>query len=126
MNFPDDLQYTKDHIWVKRDDGQIVIGITFFAQLELGEIAYVEVKTAGKHLQEGQVFGTIEAVKNVSDLFLPVSGVVKELNPLLKNDPGLINKDPYETGWIIHLIPDESRNTEDLLSADQYEKLVNG
>ena len=83
MNFPDHLKYTKDHIWIKPDAGETIIGITFFAQLELGDIAYVEVKTAGKHLEKGQVFGTIEAVNSVSDMHLPVSGVVKELNPLL-------------------------------------------
>lgn len=126
MNFPDHLKYTKDHVWIKPADGQMVIGITFFAQLELGEIAYVEVQTIGKHLQKGQVFGTLEAVKNVSDMFLPVSGIVKELNPLLLNDPGLINKDPYEAGWIIRLIPDKSQNIDGLLSADKYEKIING
>jgi len=126
MNFPDHLKYTKDHIWIKPDAGETIIGITFFAQLELGDIAYVEVKTAGKHLEKGQVFGTIEAVNSVSDMHLPVSGVVKELNPLLVNDPGLINKDPYETGWIIRLIPDKLQNIEGLLSADTYEKFVNG
>ena len=126
MNFPDHLKYTREHIWVKPEDGKFIIGITFFAQLELGEIAFVEINTIGKHIQKGQVFGTVEAVKTVSDMYLPVSGVVKESNPMLLNDPGLINRDPYETGWIIHLIPDESHNIEGLLTADAYEKLVNG
>ena len=126
MNFPDHLKYTKDHLWAKHEDGAITIGITFFAQLELGEIAYVEVKTEGKHLQKGQVFGTVEAVKTVSDVPLPVSGIIKEFNPLLKNDPGLINKDPYESGWIIRVVPDKPDSIEGLLSADAYEKLVNG
>ena len=126
MNFPDHLKYTKDHMWVMAEDGQITIGITFFAQLELGGIAFVEIKTIGKHIQKGQVFGTLEAVKTVSDMFLPVSGIVKEVNPMLANDPGLINRDPYETGWIIHLVPDKPHNIEGLLSAHGYEKLVNG
>lgn len=126
MNFPDNLKYTKDHIWVKPDKDEIIAGITFFAQLELGEIAFVEVKTVGKHIQKGQVFGTAEAVKTVSDMFMPVSGVVKEFNSSLTNQPRLINKDPYETGWIVRIVPDDLQNIKGLLSANSYAKFVNG
>jgi len=126
MNFPDDLKYSKDHMWIKRDNEKLTMGITFFAQLELGDIAFVEIKKIGKHIQKDKVFGKIEAIKTVSDMFIPISGVIAEKNPLLVNDPALINKDPYEAGWIIHFIPDDLKDLDELLTAHQYKKLVNG
>src|ERR1700754_2772083 len=99
MNYPDNLRYTKDHEWIKLDGDVATIGVTDFAQRELGDIVYVEVETIGKHLAAGAVFGTVEAVKTVSDLFLPVSGTITELNAGLANSPELINTDPYDKGW---------------------------
>lgn len=126
MHFPDYLKYTKDHMWIKVIDDHALAGITFFAQLELGEIAYVQIKNAGKHITKDHVFGTVEAMKAVSDMFLPVSGILVELNPLLQNEPELINKDPYEIGWIVKIKPDNTGDINELLTAEQYEKLVNG
>src|SRR5437773_11748982 len=103
MNFPGDLRYTKDHEWIKLDDDTATIGITDFAQRELGDIVYVEVETIGKHLEAGAVFGTVEAVKTVSDLYLPISGTITELNPNLANSPESVNNDPYGEGWMIKM-----------------------
>ena len=126
MHFPENLKYSKDHLWIKIEKTVALIGATFFAQLELGEVAFIQVKTVGKHIQKGKVFGTVEAIEAVSDLLLPISGVVSEFNPLLSNEPALINTDPYEKGWIIKLKPDNIRDITELLSAHQYAKLVNG
>ena len=104
MSFPDNLRYTKDHEWVKQETGNVfLVGITEYAQRELGDIVYVEVETIGKSMEAGDVFGTVEAVKTVSDLFLPVSGTITELNPALANAPDLVNTDPYGKGWMIKL-----------------------
>src|SRR4029077_8959928 len=103
MNFPDNLKYTKDHEWIKVDGDTATIGITDFAQRELGDIVYVEVETIGRQLDAGAVFGTVEAVKTVSDLYLPVSGTIQELNPALANAPELVNNDPYGEGWMVKM-----------------------
>ena len=105
MNFPSNLRYTKDHEWIKLEGNTATIGITDFAQRELGDIVYIEVETIGKSLEAGAVFGTVEAVKTVSDLYLPVSGTVTELNPALANSPELVNTDPYGDGWITLSMP---------------------
>ena len=104
MSFPKNLRYTKEHEWVRQEEGNIfIVGITDYAQRELGDIVYVEVETIGKTMEAGEVFGTVEAVKTVSDLFLPVSGTITELNPELANAPDLVNTDPYGKGWMIKL-----------------------
>ena len=126
MHFPENLKYSKDHLWIKIEKTVALIGATFFAQLKLGEVAFIQVKTVGKHIQKGKVFGTVEAIEAVSDLLLPISGVISEFNSLLSNEPALINTDPYEKGWIIKLKPDNIRDITELLSAHQYAKLVNG
>src|SRR5881398_3622274 len=105
MNFPGNLRYTKDHEWVRLDGDTAVIGITDFAQKELGDIVYVEVETIGKSLEAAEIFGTVEAVKTVSDLFMPISGNVVELNPALNSQPELVNSDPYGEGWMIKIRP---------------------
>jgi glycine cleavage system H protein len=125
MSFPKNLRYTKDHEWVRLEDGQMaVIGITDYAQKELGDIVYVEVETVGKTLDAGAVFGTVEAVKTVSDLFLPVAGVITELNPELASAPELVNSDPYGKGWMIKLKVTDPAAVDSLLDADAYASLV--
>ena len=124
MNFPSDLRYTKDHEWIKLEGDVATIGITDFAQRELGDIVYVEVETIGKALQAGAVFGTVEAVKTVSDLFLPVSGAVTELNAELANAPELVNNDPYGKGWMVKMKVDNPADVSSLLDAAAYEALV--
>lgn len=120
MNFPENLRYTKDHEWIKVDGKEATIGITDFAQRELGDIVYVEVETVGKSLEAGAVFGTVEAVKTVSDLFLPVSGTITELNPQLKGLPELVNTDPYGKGWMIKMTVDNPADVDALLDAAAY------
>jgi glycine cleavage system H protein len=124
MNFPDNLRYTKDHEWVKLEGNVATVGITDFAQRELGDIVYVEVETIGKQLQAGAVFGTVEAVKTVSDLFLPVSGTITELNPDLANAPELVNSDPYGKGWMIKMKVDDPASVASLLDAAAYDAVV--
>ena len=124
MNFPGDLHYTKDHEWIKMDGDTALVGITEFAQRELGDIVYVEVETVGKHLDSGAVFGTVEAVKTVSDLFLPVSGTITELNPKLANAPELVNNDPYGDGWMVRMKFDNPSDISTLLSAQDYQQMV--
>jgi len=124
MNFPAELHYTKDHEWIKLDGNTATIGITDFAQKELGDIVYVEVETVGKALGAGDVFGTVEAVKTVSDLFLPVSGTISELNPALNNSPDLVNNDPYGEGWMIKMKVDNPADVENLMNAKAYESIV--
>jgi glycine cleavage system H protein len=125
MSFPDNLRYTKDHEWVKQDkDNIFFVGITDYAQRELGDIVYVEVETIGKSMEAGEVFGTVEAVKTVSDLFLPVSGTITELNPELSNAPDLVNSDPYGRGWMIKLTVNDPAQVVKLLDAAAYESLV--
>ena len=124
MNFPENLRYTKDHEWVRLDGDIAFIGITDFAQKELGDIVYVEVETVGKSLKSAEVFGTVEAVKTVSDLYMPISGTIQELNPALGNEPELVNNDPYGKGWMIKIKPANKAEIDSLLSAADYNKLV--
>lgn len=125
MNYPSDLKYTKDHEWIKLTDGNTaLIGITDFAQGELGDIVYVDVTTIGKSLAAEEVFGTVEAVKTVSDLFLPVAGTVLELNADLEKQPELVNTDPYGKGWMIKLQVNNAADIEALMDAAAYEALV--
>jgi glycine cleavage system H protein len=120
MNFPDNLRYTKDHEWIRLDGDTATIGITDFAQRELGDIVYVEVETVGKSLEAGAVFGTVEAVKTVSDLFLPVSGTIKELNPALAGKPELVNNDPYGEGWMVKMTVNDPADVNNLLDSSAY------
>lgn len=124
MNFPDNLRYTKDHEWISLDGDIATIGITDFAQRELGDIVYVEVETIGKSLEAGAVFGTVEAVKTVSDLFLPVSGTITELNAELANAPESVNNDPYGKGWMVKMKVNSPADVDKLLSAKEYEGMV--
>ena len=124
MNFPADLKYTKDHEWVKLEGDQAIIGVTDFAQSELGDIVYVEVETVGESFNTGDVFGTVEAVKTVSDLFMPVSGEIIEFNPNLESNPEVINSDPYGEGWMIKVTV--SDQADHLISADEYKSLTEG
>lgn len=124
MNFPSDIKYTKDHEWISIQGDIATIGVTDFAQHELGDIVYVEVDSKGKKLEAEAVFGTIEAVKTVSDLFLPVSGTITEVNPVLENEPEKVNTDPYGEGWIVKLKMDNPSDADKLLDAASYEKLV--
>lgn len=124
MNFPSNLRYTKDHEWIKLDGNVATIGITDYAQRELGDIVYVEVETIGKSLKAGDVFGTVEAVKTVSDLFLPVDGTVTELNAALANSPESVNTDPYGEGWMVKMTVNNPKDVEALMDATSYEKQV--
>jgi glycine cleavage system H protein len=127
MNFPENLRYTKDHEWIRIENGDIaIIGITDFAQKELGDIVYVEVETLGKALAQEAIFGTVEAVKTVSDLFLPLSGTVTELNPDLAASPELVNTDPYGKGWMVKMKVDNPSDIGKLLDAPGYASLVGG
>jgi len=124
MNFPSNLRYTKDHEWIKLDGNIATIGITDYAQRELGDIVYVEVETIGKSLKAGEVFGTVEAVKTVSDLFLPVDGTVTELNAALTNSPESVNSDPYGEGWMVKMTVNNPADVEGLMDAAAYETQV--
>lgn len=124
MNFPENLRYTKDHEWISLEGNTATIGITDFAQRELGDIVYVEVETVGKELESGAVFGTVEAVKTVSDLFLPVSGTIIELNPALQGKPELVNNDPYGEGWMVKMTVKDPADVEALMDAKAYEALT--
>ena len=125
MNFPSELRYTKDHEWVKMlDDNTAIIGITDYAQGELGDIVFVDIPTVGKSLNAEDVFGTVEAVKTVSDLFLPVEGKVLEVNSALGSNPELVNTDPYGEGWMVKIEVSDAAAIENLLSAEAYEQLV--
>jgi len=122
MNIPDGLKFTKDHEWVKIEGNTAIIGITDFAQSELGDIVYVDISTVGQSVNEGEVFGTVEAVKTVSDLYMPVSGKVLEVNPALDGSPEKVNEDPYGEGWMIKI--EVSGTSSALVSADQYKELI--
>jgi len=124
MNVPDNLKYTKEHEWILLDGDTATVGITDFAQRELGDIVYVEVDTEGEELDQDEVFGTIEAVKTVSDLFVPVAGEVLEFNEALEDEPELINKDPYGEGWIIKMKVKDLNDLDTLLDADAYKKYI--
>lgn len=122
MNIPDGLKYTKDHEWIKIDGNTAIVGITDFAQSELGDIVYVDITTIGQELAEQEVFGTVEAVKTVSDLYMPVSGKVLEVNPLLDGSPEKVNEDPYGEGWMVKV--ELKGAPENLLSAAEYKSLI--
>ena len=124
MNFPENVRYTKDHEWLRVEGDEAVIGITDFAQRELGDIVYVEVESVGQAMAEGAVFGTVEAVKTVSDLFLPLSGTILELNPKLASNPELVNSDPYGDGWMVRLRLDDPAAASGLMDAAAYQTLV--
>ena len=124
MNFPDNLRYTKEHEWVRIEGDEAIIGITSFAQGELGDIVYVEIETVGQELESGSVFGTVEAVKTVSDLFIPVSGTITEVNPNLNTNPELVNNDPYGEGWMVRMKIKDPSEVEGLMSAEAYQSLV--
>jgi glycine cleavage system H protein len=124
MNFPDDLYYTKEHEWVRIENEMATIGITDFAQGELGDIVFVEVNATGSALVKDAIFGTIEAVKTVSDLFLPMGGIIEEINPLLQDNPELVNTDPYGDGWIIKLKIENGNEINELMNAETYREMV--
>lgn len=126
MNIPIDLKYTKDHEWVKIDGDTATIGITDFAQGELGDIVYVDVDTLDETVDKDEVFGSVEAVKTVSDLFMPLSGEVVEFNEGLEDDPEIVNKDPYNKGWIIKISITDQSQIEDLLDAQAYKSIIGG
>jgi glycine cleavage system H protein len=124
MNFPENLKYTKEHEWVKVSGNEAIIGITEFATSELGDVVFLEIETVGETLSSGETFGTVEAVKTVSDLFMPVSGEVQEVNPELESTPELVNKDPYGKGWIIKIKMTDAAELGNLLNATEYRQLV--
>ncbi len=126
MNIPSELKYTKDHEWVKIEEGVATIGITDFAQGELGDIVYVDVDTLDEDLAIEDVFGSVEAVKTVSDLFMPLSGEVIEFNEALEDEPELVNSDPYEAGWMIKVKFSDDSQISSLLSAEAYQELIKG
>jgi glycine cleavage system H protein len=124
MNFPAELKYTKDHEWVKIEGETATVGITDFAQRELGDIVYVDVNTVGEHVEKESVFGTVEAVKTVSDLFMPLSGEVLEVNKGIDADPAVVNTDPYGNGWMIKLKITNASEIDTLLSVEAYKQLI--
>lgn len=126
MEIKSELKYTKDHEWVKVEGDQAIIGITDYAQGELGDIVYVEIEALGEDLKKEEIFGSVEAVKTVSDLFLPVSGKITEMNEELEDNPELINEDPYEKGWIIKMEIQNPAELKELLDSDSYKDLVGG
>ena len=124
MNFPAELKYTKDHEWVSVDGDVATIGITDFAQSELGDIVFVEIETEGEELDREEVFGSVEAVKTVSDLFMPVSGEVTEMNTKIEESPEVVNSDPYGEGWMIKVKLSDTSELDDLLDVDAYKELI--
>ncbi len=124
MNIPQDLKYTKDHEWIKIEGTTATIGITDFAQNELGDIVYVDITSVGQDVNQHDVFGTVEAVKTVSDLYMPVSGKVTEFNKTLESGPEKVNRDPYGEGWMVKVSISNAAELNDLLSADQYKELI--
>lgn len=125
MDFPEELKYTKDHEWVKVEGDTLIVGITSFAQSELGDIVYVELTAEeGEETEQSEVFGTIEAVKTVSDLFLPVTGSIETFNEELEDSPELVNEDPYGKGWIVKMKPSDMSQLDDLMSASEYKEMT--
>lgn len=124
MNFPSELKYSKDHEWIKVQGNEAIVGITEFAQSELGDIVFVDINTVGKSVKQFEIFGSVEAVKTVSDLFLPVSGKILEVNPDLNAKPELVNGEPYEGGWIVKIALENVADLEKLMSAAEYQKMV--
>ena len=126
MNFPQNLKYTNEHEWIRVDGDIAYVGITDYAQVQLGDIVFVDIPTVGETLEAGETFGTIEVVKTISDLFLPIAGEVLEQNEALEENPELVNKDPYGEGWLIKVKPADLKAVEDLLDAEAYKAVVNG
>jgi glycine cleavage system H protein len=124
MNFPENLKYTKDHEWISIDGDVATVGITDFAQGELGDIVFVEIETKGQTLAKEATFGTVEAVKTVSDLFMPISGEISEVNPALESNPELVNSDPYQTGWMVKIKISNAAELNDLLDSTAYQALT--
>lgn len=125
MNFPEDLKYTREHEWIRDNgDGTVTVGITDFAQSELGDIVFVELEPEGSEFDQEEVFGTVEAVKTVSELFAPVSGEITEVNELLEDDPEIVNNDPYGDGWMVKLKLSDASELDSLLSVDDYKEIV--
>jgi glycine cleavage system H protein len=124
MNFPAELKYTKDHEWIRIEGNDAYIGITEFAQHELGDIVYVDITSKGKEVNQEDVFGTVEAVKTVSDLFMPLTGTINETNPVLDSQPELVNTDPYGQGWMVKISIKDASQIDSLLSAEAYQSLV--
>ncbi|MCK4700574.1 MAG: glycine cleavage system protein GcvH [Bacteroidales bacterium] len=125
MKIPENLKYTKDHEWVRVEEDFAYIGVTNFAQGELGDVVFVEIETEGESLDKEEVFGTIEAVKTVSDMFMPISGEVLEVNPKIEDEPELVNKDPYGEGWLVKISIADSSELDELLTPEQYNDLIN-
>lgn len=126
MNVPANLKYTKDHEWLRLEGGTAYVGVTDFAQGELGDIVFVEIETIGETLKKEEVFGTIEAVKTVSDMFMPVGGEILEMNPAIEETPDVVNKDPYGKGWMIKIKISNPSEVNDLLSPEKYSALIGG
>ncbi len=124
MNFPAELKYTKDHEWIRLDGSEAYVGITDFAQRELGDIVYVDINTVGQEVVQNDIFGTVEAVKTVSDLFIPLTGVVLEVNPKIDSAPELVNQDPYGEGWLVKISVSSVLDFDGLLSADEYKSQI--
>ncbi len=124
MKIPANLKYTQDHEWIRVEGETAVVGITDFAQGELGDVVFVEIETEGEELGKGETFGTVEAVKTVSDLFMPVGGKITEVNEALADEPELVNKDPYEKGWMIKIQITDAAEINELLSATDYQKMI--
>ena len=124
MNFPSELKYSKDHEWIKVEGNTALVGITDFAQKELGDIVFLDINTVGQTINHSEVFGIVEAVKTVSDLFMPVSGKVLEVNPDLEANPELVNSDPYTKGWIVKISVENPSELNSLLDSDSYKKLI--
>jgi glycine cleavage system H protein len=124
MKIPAELKYTEDHEWVRVEDDTATVGITDFAQGELGDVVFVEIETEGEELDKGETFGTVEAVKTVSDLFMPVGGEITEVNEALADEPELVNKDPYGKGWMVKIKVSDTSELDELMSADDYKKMI--
>lgn len=125
MNFPTNVKYTSEHEWIRVEGEETYVGITDYAQDQLGDIVFVDVTAEGETLEQGEVFGTIEVVKTVSDLFLPVGGEVLEINPALEENPELVNKDPYGDGWLIRIRPTDLSQLDGLMDAEAYKQIIN-
>lgn len=125
MSFPSELKYTREHEWIRVEGNEATVGITNYAQKELGDIVFVEIETEGESLEQEEVFGTIEAVKTVADLFMPVDGKVVEVNVIVQDSPEAVNTDPYGEGWLIKIIIEDSAQLDELMTAEEYEDFIN-
>ena len=125
MNFPTNVKYTNEHEWIRLEGEEAYVGITDYAQDQLGDIVFVDIPTEGETLEKGETFGTIEVVKTVSDLFLPIGGEILEVNPELEEHPELVNQDPYDKGWLVRIKPTDASELDELLDAEAYKQLIN-